>query len=186
MQDEGKEEITKKEHGGKGVKHSPHTRPNKSKALKPQTDPGDNMRYIEHSLKLAAFTRVNTKSPEEMQERIFQYFEIAAEDDMRPSVAGLALALGISRQRMNQIAYDENHPSCEVMRRAYQILEAHLNNYMLNGKINPVSGIFLLKNHFGYSDQKETIVISGNLLGPRKDIKELEQKYIDCVADDVD
>ena len=31
-------------------------------------------------------------------------------------------------------------------------------NYMQNGKINPVSGIFLGKNNFGYQDKTEYVV----------------------------
>jgi hypothetical protein len=31
-------------------------------------------------------------------------------------------------------------------------------NYMQNGKINPVAGIFLGKNNFGYQDKTEYVV----------------------------
>ena len=31
-------------------------------------------------------------------------------------------------------------------------------NYMQNGKINPVSGIFLGKNNFGYQDKQEHVL----------------------------
>lgn len=31
-------------------------------------------------------------------------------------------------------------------------------NYMQNGKINPVSGIFLAKNNFGYQDKTEYVL----------------------------
>ena len=31
-------------------------------------------------------------------------------------------------------------------------------NYMQNGKINPVSGIFLGKNNFGYQDKTEHVL----------------------------
>jgi hypothetical protein len=37
-------------------------------------------------------------------------------------------------------------------------MENQWENYMQNGKINPVSGIFLGKNNFGYQDKTEYVV----------------------------
>ena len=55
---------------------------------------------------------------------------------------------------------------------------------MLNGKINPVSGIFIGKNHFGYQDKQEVIVTPQSPLGDTKDTKQLEEQYIDSVVDE--
>ena len=52
-------------------------------------------------------------------------------------------------------------------------------DYMQNGKINPVSGIFLMKNNFGYADKQEVIVTPNNPLGDTKDTKELQEAYIE-------
>ena len=37
-------------------------------------------------------------------------------------------------------------------------MEILWENYMQNGKINPVSGIFLGKNNFGYQDKQEMVL----------------------------
>jgi hypothetical protein len=37
-------------------------------------------------------------------------------------------------------------------------MEQLWENYMQNGKINPVSGIFLGKNHYGMQDKTEYVV----------------------------
>lgn len=55
-------------------------------------------------------------------------------------------------------------------------------SYMQNGAVNPVSGIFLGKNHYGYKDQQETVVVTPNLLGDGADQKQLEQRYLDSVV----
>ena len=59
---------------------------------------------------------------------------------------------------------------------------------MLNGKINPVTGIFMLKNHFGYRDQSEVVLTpNANPLGNEPDTEALKQKYLDAtynIADD--
>lgn len=161
-------------------------RPNRSKNLKVQTNPGDNAKYMEHALKLARKDKVNIKDPEAIAERIEFYFQSVIDDDMKPSVAGAALALGYDRKILNRIRQDETHPANELIKRVYQILDLQMNNYMQNGKINPVSGIFLMKNNFDYRDQQEVVVAPKNPLGAEQDQKLLEQKYIDSVAEDID
>ena len=47
---------------------------------------------------------------------------------------------------------------------------------MQNGKITPVSGIFLGKNNFGYKDQQE-YVLTPNQMGEIQDAKTIEAKY---------
>ena len=53
---------------------------------------------------------------------------------------------------------------------------------MLNGKINPVSGIFLGKNNFGYKDQQE-YVLTPNQMGETISQEALEAKYNDLPED---
>jgi hypothetical protein len=49
-------------------------------------------------------------------------------------------------------------PTVDSIKRAYDFLENLWENYMHNGKINPVSGIFLAKNNFGYQDKVEHVL----------------------------
>ena len=51
---------------------------------------------------------------------------------------------------------------------------------MMEQRINPVTGIFLLKNHFGYKDQSE-ISFKGHI---ETDKKSLQAKYRAVVDDD--
>jgi hypothetical protein len=46
----------------------------------------------------------------------------------------------------------------DSIKKAYDFLETLWENYMHNGKINPVSGIFLAKNNFGYQDKVEHVL----------------------------
>lgn len=57
-----------------------------------------------------------------------------------------------------------------------------IEEYMQNGKINPVSGIFLMKNNFGYADKTEVVVTPNNPLGEAGDRAEIEARYRDSVA----
>ena len=53
---------------------------------------------------------------------------------------------------------------------------------MQNGKINPVSGIFLGKNHFGYQDKTDVVVRRGEdeAVVPQE---VLEERYRDVITD---
>ena len=162
-------------------------RPDLSEKQTVQTEPGDNRKYILHSLRLADLPKVNLTSVEEVTQRIKVYFTICAEDDMKPSVAGLALAMDIDRRYLWEIREGKKGKTPEVadtLKKAMKILDLQMVDYMQNGKINPVSGIFLMKNNFGYADKQEVILTPNSPLGDTKDQKELEERYLDSVVDD--
>lgn len=162
-------------------------RPDLSEKQTVHTEPGDNRKYILHSLRLAELPKLNLKSVEEVTQRIKDYFTICAEDDMKPSVAGLALAMDIDRTYLWEIRSGRKGKDPEVantLKKAMKILDLQMVDYMQNGKINPVSGIFLMKNNFGYADKQEVVLTPNNPLGDTKDTKELEERYIDSIVDD--
>lgn len=152
-----------------------------------QVEPGDNRKYILHSMRLYELPKCNLKSVEEVAQRITDYFAICAEDDMKPSVAGLALAMDITKEYLWEIRVGRKGKNPEVanaIKKAMQLLDLQMVDYMQNGKINPVSGIFLMKNNFGYADKQEVVLTPNNPLGDTKDTKELEERYIESVVED--
>ena len=50
-------------------------------------------------------------------------------------------------------------------------------NYMQSGKLNPVTGIFLAKNNFGYRDQTET-VITPNVQKEQYSTESIRERYL--------
>lgn len=161
-------------------------RPDLSEKQTVHTEPGDNRKYILHSLRLAELPKLNLTSVEEVTQRIKDYFTICADDDMKPSVAGLALAMDIDRRYLWEIREGrkgKNPAVADTLKKAMKILDLQMVDYMQNGKINPVSGIFLMKNNFGYADKQEVVLTPNNPLGDTKDTKELEEQYIDSVVE---
>lgn len=158
------------------------TRPDRTEALSVHTEPGENRKYLEHSMKMFNWLAVDMREPEQVQERIGMYFSLCAEDDMKPSVAGMALAFGVSRKTLwawsNGVdcAYIPAE-SCNLIKKAYQLLNAQMENYMQNGKINPVAGIFLMKNNMGYQDKQEMVLTPNNPLGDQVQPEALQEKY---------
>lgn len=162
-------------------------RPDLSEKQSVQTEPGDNRKYILHSLRLAELPKVDMANNEQVTQRCADYFQICAEDDMKPSVAGLALAMDIDRRYLWEIREGKkgkNPAVADTLKKAMKILDLQMVDYMQNGKINPVSGIFLMKNNFGYADKQEVVLTPNSPLGDTKDTKELEERYIESVVDD--
>ena len=138
---------------------------NIGETLAPVTEPGDNAKYIGVSLQLFNLPTIDLHDPEQVQARLSEYFQIHVEADLKPTVAGMAMALGIDRRRLWEIKTDvadrnQDLPTLtrDSIKKAYDFLETLWENYMHNGKINPVSGIFLAKNNFGYQDKVEHVL----------------------------
>lgn len=167
-----------------GEKIVKQKRPKRSEQMQVQTEPGDNTKYLTHALRLANLPKFDTKNVELLEKRIEEYFVICAEDDSKPSVAGLALAIGVDRRRLWEWSQGENSDRSDTIKKAYQILNLMMEDYMQNGKINPVSGIFLMKNNFGYADKQEVVLTPNNPLGDTTPVAELEEKYLESVVDE--
>ncbi len=121
------------------------------------TEKGDNARYLRHALASFKLPPIDISDPAQVEERIFWYFDHCGENDMKPTVSGLSNALGIHRDTFNEWKNGERRSSThnDIIKKAYKILEELWEDYMMNGKINPASGIFLGKNLFGYRDEVE-------------------------------
>ena len=66
------------------------------------------------------------------------------------------------------------------------MLDLQMNNYMTDGKVNPVAGIFLMKNHFNYADKQEVSVSNDLQLGTETTAKQLEDKYLQSMGQIID
>lgn len=173
----GKEVVTKKK----------QKRPEKSKQMSVQTNPGDNTKYLNHNLQIASLPSINTADEKQVEKRIFEYFQICADNDMKPSMAGMALAVGVRRETLWHWSTGDTRSDTHfnLIKKAVQMLDAQMVDYMQNGKIHPVSGIFLMKNSFGYKDQQEVVVTPNNPLGEMKDTAEMRERYLESVVSEL-
>ena len=150
-----------------------------------QVNPGDNARYLRFALDCYDLPPIDIADPVVVEERINWYFKHCIEDDMKPGVAGLCGALGISRKTFYEWTVENTRASThsDLTKKARYTLEQLMEQYMMNGKVNPVSGIFLMKNHFGYADKQEVVVSPKNGLGEIENQKQLEQRYIEDIVE---
>lgn len=153
-----------------------------------QLDPGDNTKFLTVSMKVASLPKIDMRDPEAVGARLREYFTIYAENDMKPTVAGMAMAFSWSRQQLWAVAHDKPtggggsysklpKESADVIKKAYQIMENMWENYMSNGKINPVSGIFLGKNNFGYVDRQEMVPVAPSDSTGNYDPEQIKRLY---------
>lgn len=150
------------------------------------TEPGDNARYLRHTLGMWDLPVIDISDPKQVEERILWYFKYCVQDDMKPTVSGLAMALGVDRKTL----YDWSRGNVRgvthspIVKKAMASLQILWEDYMQNGKINPVSGIFLGKNHFGYTDKQELVVEPKNPLGEAESPDIIKQRYLEEHAEE--
>ena len=127
---------------------------------------------------LMTWQDINLHDPKEVHRRCMEYFNLMAQLGKRPLVVGLAMALGIDRRRLYEITRGQVTPNKEtripqeckdIIIKAYRVLELNWEDLITNGKIPPISGIFLGKNNFGYLSDTEVIVTPKNPLGEVED-----------------
>lgn len=164
--------------GVKGVKRPDHD---------VVTEPGDNARYLRFALENADLPPIDISDPVQVEDRINDYFRRAIAQDLKPTVAGLCNSLGITRNTFADWCSGRTRSSThtDTIKKAKQILEEMMESYMQNGKINPVAGIFLMSNNFGYKQKVEVhneLQMNDPLEG--KSAEELRARYADVI--DVD
>lgn len=130
---------------------------------KKRTSRADNVSYTLHTMQLMTFEPLDAKycKAEDLEQRCVDYFELCVKDNMKPTVAGLALSLDCSRETLLKYINGETKIPVDnrmVLLRFSAALNSLMEDYMQNGKINPVAGLFLLKNNFNYKDTQEYVV----------------------------
>ncbi len=151
----------------------------------PNTEEGYNSKALLYLMDLKNTAEINTKDPDQVRDRIEWYFNKCIEYDMKPGVESLAVALHVDRTTLYRWAKGQMNTQSGItpaVKDAYQVITAMMENYMMNGKINPVAGIFLMSNNMGYQ-QKVTHGLVQETPDPLegKSIEELRKRYADVI-----
>lgn len=156
------------------------------------TAPGDNSNILKHAIEIAyRWPKIDLNSDEEVEDRIIQYFQYCFDNDIKPGVEGMALAIGVDRKtiwdwEVGRSRSQAGSSRSDLIKKAKQILADYMENLTQNGKINPVTAIFLMKNHFGYRDQQEINVTAGSALGEGLSPEEIAKRLPKDIPIDVD
>ena len=161
--------------------------PNSDLALK--VEPGDNSRFVAFGLTIYNMAPIDINDADQVNGRINDYFQLCIMHDMKPGVADLSMALGITRHRVLEIVNDaetrSNVPSDTrtLIKKAHAYMGGYWERIMQSGKINPASGIFLGKNNFGYRDAVEHVVTPNIKTSDQMAPADL-QRRIEAIPDD--
>lgn len=143
------------------------------------TEPGDNNKFLSHALAVRNMPEIDTSDPVQVKQRIDDYFALCVMHDIKPSVKGFLNSLRVAKSTLwewkNGGFRSGTHQ--QIILEAYDVLEALWEDYMMNGKINPVSGIFLGKNNFGYADKQEVVLTPNQQQISAEDVKMISAKY---------
>ena len=141
-----------------------------------------NIRHIDHVVGVATLPPLEIWDAESIGRRTMEYLERCKVDGCRVSLSDYALSLGTTPDGLNDIVNDKRKTDevRSAILKGISMVEAIMIEMMMEQRINPVTGIFLLKNHFGYKDQSE-ISFKGHI---ETDKKTLQAKYRAVVDDD--
>ena len=152
------------------------------------TDPGDTTKIVQTNMKFLTLPKIDLYDPVAVKNRLAEYFQIYAEADMKPTVAGMAMALDLDRRRLWEIKVGaavggtgkQHLPSetLDYIKKAYEILESSMESYANAGKINPVMAIFMMKNHFGYQDKTEYVLTPNQQQASDYDAEDIRKRYL--------
>lgn len=144
--------------------------------------------FLKFAIKLKSLSKIKMEDAVAVKDRTAEYFKLCDSAGLRPTRSGYALALGCTTTKIDWIVNNKSMvdtKTAEIVKDAMQVLEMVWETCMIEGKINPVSGIFIAKNQFGYVDSKEVVV------APKEEAKginedEFQKKYLEDNYIDVD
>jgi len=150
---------------------------------------GENTKFLKVQMALFNMPSIDLQDVEAVEQRLNDYFGLYGENDMKPTVAGMALSLGMDRRTLWAITHDAPTGSAgyktalpsEValcIKKAYFLLENLWESYMNSGKVNPVAGIFLGKNNYGYQDKTEYVLTPNTNQDNDYNADEIRERYI--------
>jgi hypothetical protein len=94
------------------------------------------------------------KTPQELEEKINQYFIECEARGEKPFITELAYYLDTSRETLRE--YKERPEYVDSIKKALTRCEMALEKNLIEGKVNPTGSIFNLKNNYGWRDKNET------------------------------
>ena len=150
-------------------------------------EPGEVAHLVAFHMEFANVERADFKETSDVRQHIDFYLEKCAEYNLRPSIIGLANALGIDRMQLYRMysgnyvngkpPYGASEECMLLVKKTYGFIAENLEVGMQNGKVNPVSAMFLLKNHLGYTDTNEVVIKRSEDSENVIDVSEIRKRY---------
>lgn len=98
------------------------------------------------------------KTPEELQEKISEYFALCEKRGTQPFITELAYHLDTSRETL--VNYEEKNEYFDTIKKAKLRCELAIEKRLNEGKSQVAGLIFNLKNNYGWRDRTEQDITS--------------------------
>lgn len=93
------------------------------------------------------------ESPEILQQKVDEFFDLINKGEEMPSVVGLACYLGVHKQTL--LNYQEKDDYKDIVNTAKQRIEKMFTARAYSGQIPAPIFIFTAKNHYDYKDSQD-------------------------------
>ena len=129
-------------------------------------------------LKVASLPPIYVNNAEDLYNRAMEYFNICIEEGIKPTQEGLASAFKISTWTLgNWITgkTEKRKEVKEVLAWVHTTLQALTMQYTVEGQLNPITALFILKNNYGYTNDEKPIEVKED--SDKVDMEALRKKY---------
>lgn len=93
-------------------------------------------------------------SVEQLQEDMGEYFDLCTDTQTVPTITSLALWLGVNKDTIYAHANNSSSPFSDILKNTITYCHSIMQNGTVEGKINPVTYIFISKNDYSMRDDK--------------------------------
>jgi len=115
-----------------------------------------NRSVFAHIKKLKAIKVPNIEDSVGVSRACQEYIDICEADGMKPSIAGLASALGTNRNTLIKWVRGEiSIQTADIILECFSLIEIFDETALKDNKTNAVAGLFNMKNNYGYKDEVE-------------------------------
>lgn len=150
-----------------------------------QQVPKNNQDTIAMVSEMLMWPAIDLADPDKVRQRVADYYDLCSRYNSKILVSGLCACLGLTRHeliewskgkrtRLSELLSPE---SAVILQNVVKMLEvAWESSFQNDGYRNPVTGIFLAKNNFGYKDESSTLIKHEDA-AQGLNRKELQAKY---------
>lgn len=115
----------------------------------------------------------NPNVPMAIENACDRYLALCTQDNVKPTISGLALVLGVSRRKLiDWVSGGSKNPNAEIVAKYYNAIEVFDEIAMKEGKTPPIVAIFNAKNNYGYTDETKINVATTEMSN-----EEIENRY---------
>jgi len=135
--------------------------------------------------------KIDINDDQQVEDRINYYFEYSAREGLKPTVEGLALAVGVSRSTLwdwetGRSRAEFGTSRSDIIKKAKDFIAFLMSDFALDGKIFPATWIFYAKNYFGMKDVQDIQITPNTALGDQLTPEEIAKRLPQDIPVDVD